>query len=253
MVVKVKIFVGAILRCCLSEDGKYIKPIKNSLEPLTPNSDLTTRIIRYLSSENILIPSSESELEAFVFDEEHKPSRYYTYEVRYLLNIEPKDKYSLLIERLMYPKIENYGELLDIWRELALHECLAYLLFQMEEVGYNFSVGATTISTIDKLLETFSVGQIHTLIFRAVANSTRAYQSGNYSKSHAMNIVISSCRNLGERAIAEKWDLKAYNRIKQLPESELSRLLFTVILKKPNQGFYLAPTMSNLQYLISEE
>ena len=123
-------------------------------------------------------------------------------------------------------KIENYGELLDIWRELALHECLAYLLFQMEEVGYNFSVGATTISTIDKLLETFSVGQIHTLIFRAVANSTRAYQSGNYSKSHAMNIVISSCRNLGERAIAEKWDLKAYNRIKQL-------------LKVNYRGYYL--------------
>lgn len=51
-----------------------------------------------------------------------------------------------------------------------------------------------------------------------------------------MNMVVTSCRNQGERAIAEQWDLKLYNRIRQLPESELSKMLFTAILQQPHIG-----------------
>lgn len=253
---KEKIFLSVIVRNCISEDGKYIKPIKYSLEPLTPNQELTTKLIRHLTSRRILIPSVDSDVESFVFDEDNNTNSYYTYEVKYLLNIEPEDKYSFLIERLLYPEIDIcafYQEFLAVWNELALQECLSYLLFQMNDVGYNFSIGDTTKTTFEKLLETFSVGQIYNLIFRAVSNSTRAYQSGNYTKTHAMNMVIASCRNQGERAIAEKWDLKPYNRIKQLPESELSRFLFTTILKMPNQGFFIAPTLENLQSLLLNE
>lgn len=241
-----------MLRCCLSENGKYIRPIKSSLEPLTPSQEFTTKIVKYLSSESILIPSSESEIDAFVFDGGNKPDSYYTYEVKYLLNVVSEDNYSFLIERLMYPEITNYDEILDIWKDLALYECLSYLLFQMNDVGYKFSIGVTTVATFEKLLENFSVGQIYNLIFRAIANSTRAYQSGDYPKTHAMNMVISSCRNQGERAVAEKWDLKAYSRIKQLPESELSRLIFTTILRQPNQGFYLPPTFEMSKKLIDK-
>lgn len=66
-------------------------------------------------------------------------------------------------------------------------------------------------------------------------------------------MVVASCRNQGEKAVAEEWDLKPYNRIKQLPESELSRLIFTGILKKSNQGFYSAPTLSNLESMLEVE
>lgn len=249
---KEKIFLSVIVRNCLSEDGKYIKPLKYSLERLTPTQELTTKLIRHLTLRKIIIPSVDSDVSSFVFDEDNNTNTYYTYQVKYLLNIVPEDKYSFLIERLLYPEVDSYAfyeDVLAVWKELALHECLSYLLFQMNDVGYNFSIGDTTKITFEKLLETFSVGQIYNLIFRAVANSTKAYQSGDYTKTHAMNMVISSCRNQGERAIAEKWDLKAYSRIKQSPESELSRLLSTTILKKPNQGFYFPPTLESLEVL----
>ncbi|MFC2994550.1 hypothetical protein ACFODO_04530 [Acinetobacter sichuanensis] len=252
---KEKIFLSIVVRNCLSEDGKYIKPIKYSLEPLTPSQELTTMLIRHLTSRKILIPSIDSDVDSFVFDEDYNTSSYYTYEVKYLLNIETEDKYSFLIERLLYPDIDIdvfYEDFLMVWNEVALHECLSYLLFQMNDVGYNFSIGETTKTTFEKLLEIFSVGQIYNLIFRAVSNSTRAYQSRNYTKTHAMNMVIASCRNQGEKAIAEKWDLKPYSRIKQLPESELSRLLFTTILKVPYAGFSVAPTLTNLSMLLEQ-
>ncbi|CAB1209901.1 hypothetical protein [Acinetobacter bouvetii] len=247
---KEKICLSTILRCCLSEDGKYIKPIKSSLEPVTPQQELTTQIIRHLTASGILIPSANSDINAFIFDESNEPNSYYTYEVSYLLNVESNDKYSLLIERLLYLEIDisEYEEdFVSIWKDLAFYEVLNYFLNQMNEVGYEPTIGEITKATFSKLLENFSVGQIFNIIFRAVANSTRAYQSGEYTKKHAMNMVVASCRNQGERALAEKWDLKPYNRIKQLPESELSRLLFTSILKKPNHGFYNAPTLENLK------
>lgn len=253
---KDKVFLSVILRSCLSEDGKYIKPIQSSVEPISSSQDLTTKIIRGLTSKGIIVPSVKSEIEAFSFDESNESAGYYIYLVKYLLNIRMEDKYSLLIERLLYLTEDIHQHLddfLEIWKDLAFHEVMSYYLNQMAEVGYEPSIGEITKTTFQKLLENFSVGQIFNIIFRAVANSTKAYQSREYSKKHAMNMVVASCRNQGERAIAEHWDLKSYGRIKQLPESELSRLLFTSLLKKPNQGFYNAPTRENLKKLINEE
>ena len=254
--VQEKFFLCAILRCCLSDDGKYVKPINTSLEPISSHQELTTQMIRHLTGRKILIPSFNSDINAFIFDENNSPARYYTYEVNYLLNVQSNDTFSLLVERLLYLTEDIHQHLddfLEIWKDLAFHEVMSYYLNQMAEVGYEPSIGEITKTTFQKLLETFSVGQIFNIIFRAVANSTRAYQSREYTKKHAMNMVVASCRNQGERAIAENWDLKSYGRIKQLPESELSRLLFTSLLKKPNQGFYNAPTIENLKKLINEE
>lgn len=247
--IKEKIFLCTILRCCLSEDGQYINPIGSSLEPVTPHQELTTKIIKHLINNKILVPSTDSDIDAFVFDENNKPNRYYTYDVKYVLNINVNDKFSLLIERLLYLEIdvhESYETLLDIWKDLAFYEVLSYFLHQMNDVGYEPSIGEVTKTTFSKLLENFSVGQVFNIIFRAVANSTRAYQSGEYAKKHAMNMVVASCRNQGERAIAEQWDLKLYNRIRQLPESELSKMLFTAILQQPHIGFRVSPTLENL-------
>lgn len=250
-----KIFLSTIMRVCLSEDGTYIKPLRSSIEPITSHQDLTSQIVKELTERDILIPSTDSDIDAFIFDENNIPNRYYTYEVKYLLNIEPNDKFSLLIERLLYLNIEifqNYKSFLSIWKDLAFYEVLSCYLYEMNDVGYEPSIGEITKSTFRKLLENFSVGQVFNIIRRAVAYSTRDYQSGVYAKKHAMNKVVTSCRHQGEKAIAEKWDLKSYNRIKQLPESELSKLLFVAILKEPCAGFNIAPTLDNLLKIINE-
>ena len=123
--IKEKIFLCTILRCCLSEDGQYINPIGSSLEPVTPHQELTTKIIKHLIKNKILVPSTDSDIDAFVFDENNKPNSYYTYDVKYVLNINANDKFSLLIERLLYLEIdvhESYETLLDIWKDLAFYE-----------------------------------------------------------------------------------------------------------------------------------
>lgn len=244
-----KIFLGVLLRSQLSENGTYIKKISSSIEPITPRSDFTSELVIKLVNEEIIVPSVDSSPDAFVFNEDNEIKSFYINQVDYKLNVESQDSYSLLIERLMYPKVDvlnQIDEILLLWKRISLAESISYFLYQMNEVGYDFNVGEVTIKTFDKLLESFSVAQIYNLIFRAVSNSTRAYQSGQYSKKHAMNMVVASCRNQGERALAERWDLKAYNRVNQLPESAISKFLFTTILKQPGKGFYELPNLDNL-------
>ena len=253
---KDKVFLSVILRSCLSEDGKYIKPIQSSVEPISSSHDLTTKIIRSLTSKEIIVPSVQSKIEAFSFDESNESAGYYIYLVKYLLNIRVTDKYSLLVERLLYLDVDihqHLDEFLEIWKDLAFHEVMSYYLNQMAEVGYEPSIGEITKTTFQKLLETFSVGEIFYIIYRTIPLSTRDYQAGKKSKKHAMNWVVTECRNYGEKILANNWNRTTFHRIKQLPESELSHLLFTSLLKKPNQGFYNAPTIENLKKLINEE
>lgn len=162
----------------------------------------------------------------------------------------------LLVERLLYLDVDihqHLDEFLEIWKDLAFHEVMSYYLNQMAEVGYEPSIGEITKTTFQKLLETFSVGEIFYIIYRTIPLSTRDYQAGKKSKKHAMNWVVTECRNYGEKILANNWNRTTFHRIKQLPESELSHLLFTSLLKKPNQGFYNAPTIENLKKLINEE
>lgn len=67
-----------------------------------------------------------------------------------MLNINANDKFSLLIERLLYLEIdvhESYETLLDIWKDLAFYEVLSYFLHQMNDVGYEPSIGEVTKTT----------------------------------------------------------------------------------------------------------
>lgn len=81
------------------------------------------------------------------------------------------------------------------------------------------------------------------IIYRAVANSTVRYQSGKITKIHAQNSVITSCEVQSQRAKAENWELKGYNRIRELKETLISKVLFNSIIGISTLGFYEKPNI----------
>jgi hypothetical protein len=153
-----------------------------------------------------------------------------------------------MVGRLLYPHInseEYFKEFcFDMWKKVALHECLEYLLYQMDKVGYSFNPGDKTIRVFDHLLEHFSVSQIYGIIYRSVANSTQRYQAREITKIHAQNSVIASCESYGQRAIAQGWKLTNFSRIRDLPETYISLVLFTSIMKIAELGFSEKPTQN---------
>lgn len=240
-----RLYLAVIMRSSLSEDGTYIESLKDRIDLLAPTDKFREELVKTLYKQHILVPHTNSDLNAFDISEEGVS--YYIYLVNYRINIEPVDNdYEAMIKRLMYPDSNIFEEDKDfcftMWKKIALQECLEYFLYRMDKVGYSFNPGEKTINVIEHLLGNFSVAQIYNIIYRAIAYSTARYQAGEITKIHAQNSVIFSCEKQGERAIAEKWNLKSYDRMKDLPQTLISEIFFTSILKISELGFMEKPT-----------
>ena len=241
-----KLYLSVLLRGGLDESLNNINPIGSLDKKLTPTNDFTVELIKTLTGRNLIVLHFASPINAFV-DDENFPSSYYIYKVIFRINIEPSDgSYQNMIQRLLYPNQEEFEAdknfCFEMWLKIALNESIEYLLYSLEKVGFDFSPGDKTIKVFEHLLEHFSVAQIYSIIYRAVANSTKLYQERKMSKKHAANTVITSCESYGERAIAEGWNLTKYRRNYDLPETLISSIFFTSILKIAYIGFEEKPT-----------
>lgn len=249
-----KLYLAVILRSSLSENTMYIEPLKEKKNLLAPTGDYEIELIKTLTGRKLIVPHVLSDLNAFdiEYDEDEDNEfqiTYGIYDVRYRINIEPSDyDYNAMVKRFLYPDMsseENFKEFcFEMWKKIALHECLEYLLHQMNKVGYSFNPGDKTIRVFENLLEHFSVSQIYGIIYRSVANSTQRYQAREITKIHAQNSVIASCESHGQRALAQGWKLSHYSRIKDLPETFISLVFFTSIMKIAELGFSEKPTQN---------
>ena len=133
----------------------------------------------------------------------------------------------------------------EIWKKIALDESIEYLLYSMDSIGFDFEVGDKTRKTFSDLLKTFSVSQIYNIIWRSSNTSLRFYKEMHVNKKHAANSVITNCRNYGEQAIANKYDLTNYNRVGKCLQSEISEFFFNKILQIGDDGFFCVPRVLN--------
>lgn len=245
-----RLYLAVILRSALSENTMYIEALQGSQSLLAPTEKFEIELIKTLTGRKILVPHVLSDLNAFEIeyeDDDDFQITYGIYKVRYRINVQPSDlDYDEMIKRLMYPDLsdeEGFREFCyEMWKKIALNECLEYLLFQMNNVGYSFNPGDKTIRVFENLLAHFSVAQIYGIIYRSIANSTKRYQGGEITKIHAQNLVISSCESHGQRALAQGWKLSNYSRIRDLPETYISLVLFTSIMQIAELGFSEKPT-----------
>ncbi len=241
-----KLYLSVLIRGGLDENIGNIMPVYTLDNKLTPTSNLTIELIKTLTGRGLIVPQSNSSIGAFV-DDETFPKTYYIDRVIYRINITPMDSnYHNMIQRLMYPSQEDFeidkNFCFNMWKKIALNESIEYLLYSLDKVGFDFRPGEKTNKVFENLLEHYSVSQIYSIIYRAVANSTKLYQEKKMPKKRAANTVITFCESNGERAIAEGWKLSKYRRDYNLPETLISQVFFTSILKIAYIGFEETPT-----------
>ncbi|QKY71389.1 hypothetical protein Len3610_19175 [Lentibacillus sp. CBA3610] len=241
-----KLFLSVLIRGGLDENLGHIVPIWTLDNKLTPSNSFTIELIKTLAGRGLIVPHSNSSIEAFV-DDETFPGTYYVDRVLYRININSLDNnYHNMIERLMYPSQGEFEADKDfcfnMWKKIALNESIEYLLYSFNKVGFDFNPGEKTHKVFENLLNHYSVAQVYSIIYRAVANSTKLYQEKKMPKKRAANAVITSCENFGERAIAEGWKLSKFRRDYNLPETVISKVFFTSILKIAYIGFEEKPT-----------
>ncbi|HHX61503.1 MAG TPA: hypothetical protein GX707_12465 [Epulopiscium sp.] len=237
-----KVYLGAIARGFLSEDLNTILPIEPSV--LSPDGRISADIVNKLTHQRILVVDPVSDIEDFVQDENF-PKTYYIFKVKYGINLHlPPDK-GEFIKQIMYPsalKEEDKETAYILWKTIAIEECIQYLIYQLEQVRFEFAPGDKTYAIFEELLAHYSVSQIFGIIWRKVSDAARFYQEGGITKKHAANTVIGGCLSFGERARINNWDITQYSRIKELPQTLISQFFFNQVLHIGEMGFHMPPT-----------
>lgn len=244
-----KVFLGALLRTSLSEDMEVILPLNDAERELAPTIGYIKEILSYLIGRGVISVDSNSSIDAFLDSNEEKdiefPNVYYITMVKYRINIVGDEDIKNILSKIINPKSfsdADKEDALNIWKEIALEECIEYFEYQMKSVRFDFNIGEKTIAIFKDLLENFSVSQIYGIIYKSVANATKYYQESSVSKKQAANSVIGGCQRYSERAMINNWELAKYSRIKELPQSMISEFFFDRVIGVGSLGFNMPPS-----------
>ena len=244
-----KVFLGALLRTSLSEDMEVILPLNDAERELAPTIGYIKEILSYLIGRGVISVDSNSSIDAFLDSNEEKdiefPNVYYITMVKYRINIVGDEDIKNILSKIINPKSfsdADKEDALNIWKEIALEECIEYFEYQMKSVRFDFNIEEKTIAIFKDLLENFSVSQIYGIIYKSVANATKYYQESSVSKKQAANSVIGGYQRYAERAMINNWELAKYSRIKELPQSMISEFFFDRVIGVGSLGFNMPPS-----------
>jgi len=224
----------------LSEIGEYGRERAGRL---SPSDRMDIEILRALYSNRHIYVSSSSQLAALTLTDGSGQYKFQLDFVRWKIALQDglsnyTSIYSKLeahlVERLNREGAPAVRELCD---ELALEECLAYLENALAEHRLGYEFGDKTRSVITKALNSFSVAEMYNFIWRAAKDAAAFYQRGAGSKDHASKTVLGSIERQCERALANGWQVTPFKRNWNLPQSELSRVVYNFLLGTDDGGF----------------
>lgn len=134
---------------------------------------------------------------------------------------------------------------MQLWKEIAVGECITYLQYRLEKAGFQFQAGDKTKEVFQKLLENFSVSQIYYIIWCKVSDASRWYLEGGVSRSRAANSVVRACERYGKNAQFYERELPQYHRPSDCPRSVLTRFFYYDVLKLGSQADHVCPGIFN--------
>ena len=216
-------------------------PLDNWASPFAPTDDMATEWVRNLFNKRILGIHPDSAMEAFSWEDD-EPARFYINRVSYYVTGSGEtgvrtrravDGLTATFRDGPWPEAWTLAWS-EVWRELAVTECVAYLLLCLGEHDLPFKAGEKTLAVMEDTLETFSIGQTYNFIWRASRDAAAYMVRERVPAARAANSAVGNIQRAMERARAEGWDIKAYNRDWRLPVSAVSHNFFTVAMQVPN-------------------
>lgn len=247
-----KIYLGALLREGISEDYNFIKPIELFINPIAPTYEFQSEITNELINNDLIVINPNTDPNSInIVDFDKGYFRYNPLKVIWSLNIESDNVNKVqLVEHFILPsdlQAEDYENAFLLWKKIALFECIDYFKVSIRNILRldDYAIGEKTASVFTTLLNDFSVSQIYGIIYKSVNEALRYQAESNINKKHAANSIIGKALSYGERAKLNKWDISKYSRIKDCPESALSKFFFEKVLKIGYNGFNVKPYKFN--------
>lgn len=244
------IYLMSFIRLCATEDFSFATSLESVEDRFSPTTDMDADIVKQLFQESLIFVHPNSPIDAF---EGEKAERFYIFKVLWnlpfgLTSENPKD-FANDLEAIFRTKDWPNGwreSRLGLWKKVALNESMQYLDVALGEHGLSLNPGEKTLLVMNNLLEDYSVAQIYNMIWRAAKDAAAFLVRERVTKQHAANTVVGAIQRYGERAKAEKWDIKLYGRHWTCPQSIVSQVLFNVALRIGDDGFNKTPSITDV-------
>jgi hypothetical protein len=222
---------------------------------LTPTLDADIRFLRTLTGAAIIRPDpTRSPSSAFVLGKDGVNYDYYLTKVHYavLLSLDGLDRASLKdVWSEVWRRFKETwprgweDEVLELWLDIALEECVQYLQLQIAEYGLEFTAGEKTQEILRNLLFDFSVAQIYLFIYRSVKDAAAFYQSSACSgRKHASNTIPGKIKQTADNYRTNRWEVKSFHRDSRAPRSAISQVFFDTVLQLEEDAGFTHPPVT---------
>lgn len=246
------VYLLAFVRIGASEDLSYFGPLSAVTQPLSPTESYNVEIVRQLFKNGLLIIHPMTPPDVFIF-ENGEPVSMGLPQVYWALttgnDVEATRQLVIKLETTLRTKewwpYRWHDQRLQLWRKVALNECLEYLAVVLKEHQLPLNFGEKTLLVVTELLESYSVGQAYNMIWRAGRDAAAFYMRERVAKQHAANTVVGSIQRQVDRARVERWELKPFKRDRRCPQSMVSQVLFNVALQIGQVGFDETPKLDD--------
>lgn len=243
-----KMYLLALLRVGADFDTQRINPICTLYEDVYHSTEETSQILITLTDNEIIAPVPDNELDAFLRNTKGGIS-YYLNRAYYRLTLNLDGKPISLQECQLYLEkdlqkplstfVNEFDSLLKAWEATVVAECIRYIDFKSDDKNIRLHEHKDNETTIKSLLDIFSIGQIFYIIDKASRDTADFYQSNRCSSyRHAVNFFGQRLKQFSEKCFNEGWDINHYHRDNNLQQSELSRVLFSLVLKLTPENEY---------------
>lgn len=239
------------------EDSDLIGPIKYHEKLLAPSELMSLDIVKSLYDNQLIDVSLTTPSNSIYFDLTDQTADFNWNSIQWRLNLSNNSDENInLIESLesTLKKSELWpdsweSELDEIWKELALHQCLKYLQVHVEDHGFEFRAGKKTRQVLRDLLNEYSILKSYYFIWVSAHNAASYYLRKNTSRRQAANIIIGNIQSRSEKALAEKWDIKEYSKDSRCGESVLTALFSNVVTDLGDDFFKRKPDGVNASHI----
>ncbi|NAO96828.1 MULTISPECIES: hypothetical protein [unclassified Halomonas] len=237
---KSKIYLLAAIQALGDEQLATIEPLNDYPAcTLSPDPVYDHKVLQHLIDHNLLLISLDTRLEVVELHEDGQFSVYLGAS-SFSLSFDADQVIALINEFFdeeIVQSVKQAPEFIALCKEVQLNECIGFLKAMLEKHQLYLSPGEKSRQIISRCLEHFSVAQIYNFIWRATKDAAAYYMRSPISKRQAANSVVGNITRNLESALANEWDVKAYHRNYNLPQSSLSRVIFNMILGTDDGGF----------------
>lgn len=121
--------------------------------------------------------------------------------------------------------------------EIGIHECLSFFDYAMNYHHISFKVGTRTKSILVRGLKSYSVGQLCSLMWSVVKGLVTAKRTRAKSYYHMAKYADLALGRMIDKAITGPWCVTQFHRPSSLPQSQLSYVVFTMLLQSKDDGY----------------